>query len=53
MPSMITKLNGFGCFSFREGNEMFTDSFKYTLVDDIVYEVEAKYKVILQGFDLQ
>ncbi|XP_071799069.1 translationally-controlled tumor protein homolog [Asterias amurensis] len=33
------------------GKEMFTDSFKYTLVDDIVYEVDARYKPIDNGME--
>ncbi|GAB6020804.1 hypothetical protein CHUAL_003462 [Chamberlinius hualienensis] len=31
------------------GDEMFTDSYKYKLVDDVLYEVQAKYVTRRQG----
>lgn len=34
------------CFVYQTGAEMFTDATKYTLVDDVVYEVEGKVRVI-------
>ncbi|XP_013772058.1 translationally-controlled tumor protein homolog [Limulus polyphemus] len=39
------------------GDEMFTDSFKYTVIDDCLYEVECKHvtrkqgEVLLEGFN--
>ncbi|VDP94802.1 unnamed protein product [Echinostoma caproni] len=33
------------------GDEMFSDSFKFKLVDDVVYEVEGKYVIVSNKID--